>query len=247
MRRRFTGKTRVRRGSIPKKMRNEIFQRDSFICQFCQEKFDATELTIDHLVPLALGGLDEMTNYVTCCRGCNGRKADMPLDEFAREMNIDVEDLPIHGDLVIDNEKLPIQIRILRKRLYDRVRRGDIEIKGTSAKKKLEKTYRREFWNTEIGQQLESEEPSLPGHVRVMIPEIRPIAKSEREYRLLIELAKSAQTRDFIGGVLTPDVDIETRVRSMAKQTKNHSLRKRLNQSLDRFEKSMRRYAKRRR
>ena len=246
MRRRFTGKTRVRRGSIPKKMRVEIYQRDSFTCQFCQKKFDANDLTIDHLVPLALGGLDEMINYVTCCRRCNTRKADMPLEEFAREMNINVEDLPVHGDTVIDNDKLPIQIRILRKRLYDQVRMGDIKIKGTSAKQKLEKTYRREFWSTEIGRQLESEEPSLPGHVRVMIPEIKTIAKSAREYRLLIELAKSAQTRDFIGEVLTPGIDIEARVRSMAKQTKNHSLRKRLNQSLDRFEKSMRRYEKRR-
>lgn len=244
MRRRFTGKTRVRRGSIPKKMRVEIYQRDSFTCQFCQKKFDANDLTIDHLVPLALGGLDEMINYVTCCRRCNTRKADMPLEEFAREMNINVEDLPVHGDTVIDNDKLPIQIRILRKQLHHRMRRGDIRVIGTKAKNKFEKRYRREFMDTEIGRQVAAEEPRLPNQVRMMIPEIRTIAKSIREYKLLVEIAKSSHTRNLIGTVLTPDVDIEARVRSMAKQTTDYRVRKRLNWSLDRFEKSMRRYEK---
>ena len=247
MRRRFTGKTRVRRGSIPRKMREEVFLRDSYTCQFCQEKFDPSGLTIDHLVPLALGGTDEVTNYVTCCRRCNARKADMPLEEFAREMNIDVEDLPIHGDPVIDNDKLPIQIRILRKRLHDQVRRGDIRVTGIKAKNKFEKRYRREFMDTEIGRQVAAEEPRLPNQVRMMIPEIRTIAKSIREYKLLVEIAKSSHTRNLIGTVLTSDVDIEPRVRSMAKQTTDYRVRKRLNWSLERFEKSMRRYGKRRR
>lgn len=240
MRRRFTTKSRVTRGSIPKKMRDEIYRRDNYTCQFCKIGFDRRDLTIDHLVPLALGGLDDVTNYVTCCSPCNGRKANLPLAEFARLVNVQVEELPIHGDPVIDNDKLPIQIRMLRKSIFDRMRQGKLHIGGTSAQKKIEKRYRSEFWETELGQKLITEQPQLPGQVRIMIPEIMTIAKSQREYLLLIELAKSANTRNLIGTVLSRDDDIEGKVRSLANRNKNPRLEKRLNWAIRRFDKAAR-------
>lgn len=242
MRRRFTGKSRTGRGSIPRQMRQQIYSRDKYTCQYCQRVFDKDNLTIDHLIPMALGGLDEMTNYATCCRSCNELKAARPLAEFAREINIEVEDLPVHGDPVVNNGKLPIQIRLLRKQIFDRMRQGALKIKGKSAQNKLEKTYRREFWATELGQKLKAQQPLLPGHVRIMVPEIRTVAKTAREYLLLVELAKSANTRDLIGTVLGADIDIEARVRSLARRGKDPSLEKRLNQALRRFEKANRRH-----
>ena len=98
-----------------------------------------------------------------------------------------VEELPLYGDPVIDNPAIPIQFRILRRRLFDRIRRGELAVSGKSAQKKLEKVYRRELWQTAGGKLLESEFPTLPGQVRADTPEIRSIAKSEREYLLLIE------------------------------------------------------------
>ena len=243
MRRRFTGKSRTTRGSIPKMMRTEIYLRDKFTCQFCQNSPDKDELTIDHLIPLALGGLDEVTNYVTCCLSCNRRKADRSLEEFAREVDIKIEDIPVHGDPVIDNHEMPIQIRLIRKRIFDQIRQGTIQVGGKSAQKKIEKAYRREFWSTEIGQKLEAEEPLLPGHVRIMIPEIKTIANTPREYALLVELAKSAHTRELIGSILLSDMDIENRVRSIAGRNKNPRLEKRLNHALRRFNKVVRSWA----
>lgn len=239
MKRRFTEESRTRRGSIPKSMRNDIYRRDNFTCQFCQAKFDRKDLTIDHLIPLALGGLDEVTNYVTCCGPCNSRKSDLSLAEFAGEINIDIRALPIHGDSVIDNVKLPIQIRLVRKSIFDRMRQGNLHIGGRSAQKKLEKEYRREFWKTEEGQRLIREQPQLPGHVRIMIPEIMTIAKNTREYMLLVELAKSAHTRDLIGTVLSQDVSVEDRVDSLANRNKNSALGKRLKQAIRRFNKGL--------
>ena len=98
MKRRYTGRSRIGRGSIPKAMRNEIYIRDQHECQFCLESPGSAELTIDHLIPLALGGLDEITNYVTCCRSCNRAKADKPLEVFVQQVNVELEDLPVHGD-----------------------------------------------------------------------------------------------------------------------------------------------------
>ena len=224
-------------------MRTEIYLRDNFTCQFCQISPTKNELTIDHLIPLALGGLDEVTNYVTCCLSCNRRKADRSLSEFAQELKIKIEDIPIHGDPVIDNHDMPIQIRLIRKRIFDQIRQGAIQVGGKSAQKKIEKAYRREFWSTEIGKKLEAEEPLLPGHVRIMIPEIKTIAKTAREYSLLIELAKSAHTRELIGSILLADMDIEDRVRSLASRNKNPRLEKRLNQALRRFNKVVRSWA----
>ena len=236
MKRRFTGRSRIGRGSIPKTIRNEIYSRDGHKCQFCLRSLDLAELTIDHLVPLALGGLDEITNYVTCCRSCNNLKADKPLVEFAQLVNLEVKDLPVHGDPVIDNVRLPKEIRVIRKRIFDRMRSGKLNAKGRSAQKKIEREYRREFWTTSLGQELQAKEPSLPSQVRIAIPEIRTVAKTPREYLLLVELAKSASTRELIGKVLCADVDVEGRVRSMASTGKDVTVTKRLNYAIRRFE-----------
>jgi len=59
---RFTHKTRLGRGSISRDLRDMIWQRDEYTCQFCGQKPGSNDLTIDHLIPLSLGGLDESTN-----------------------------------------------------------------------------------------------------------------------------------------------------------------------------------------
>ena len=240
MRDRFTRKSRTTRGSIPKRMKQEVYRRDEHVCVYCKMKCGSEELTIDHMIPLALGGLDEMTNWVTCCRACNQRKAAQPLEKFLESLAMPVEKLPVYGDPVIDNPAVPIQLRLLRRRIFDRIRRGQLTVSGKSAQKKLEKAYRREFWQTADGKQLEAEFPNLPGQVRVVIPEIRSIAKSKREFLLLVELAKSARTRNLIGSVLTANVDVEARVRSLHARESNPAVRKKLEHALKRFERAAR-------
>ena len=210
MRDRFIRISKVERGRMRRKVKDDILRRDNDTCQFCGGAFEAAELTIDHLIPVALGGLDEPTNYVACCEPCNQRKADMPLEEFARTVNVRVEELPVHGDPVIDNEALPVELRLVRKRVFDRMRGGELRVSGRSAQNKIEKEYRRDFWQTDRGKALEREFPTLPGHVRVMIPEIKTIAGNERGFLLLVELAKSANTRNLIGTTLNKDVQTRT-------------------------------------
>ena len=240
MRDRFTHKSKTERGRMRRSIREEVLWRDNYTCQFCGWHFDKGELTIDHLVPMARGGLDEITNYVTCCEPCNQRKSDMPLEAFVHTIAMKAEELPVHGDPIINNESLPIELRLLRKRIFDKARISDIQITGTNAQKKLEKAYRRDFWETSRGKELEAEFPTLPGHARVMIPEIQIAANSEREFLLLVELAKSANTRNLIGTILTADMDIEKTVRAMGERTSDAALQKRLGQALKRFEKETR-------
>lgn len=44
------------------------------VCHYCQEKFPAKELTMDHIVPLSRGGKSVKNNVVPCCKACNTKK-----------------------------------------------------------------------------------------------------------------------------------------------------------------------------
>lgn len=54
--------------------RNNIFARDGFTCQYCQEKFSDKHLTFDHVVPVVQGGKKTWENIVTACKPCNSKK-----------------------------------------------------------------------------------------------------------------------------------------------------------------------------
>jgi 5-methylcytosine-specific restriction endonuclease McrA len=56
--------------------RRNIFLRDGYRCQYCNERFPANELTCDHLVPRSRGGRSSWENLVTACGPCNRRKGD---------------------------------------------------------------------------------------------------------------------------------------------------------------------------
>ncbi|MGE0824659.1 MAG: HNH endonuclease [Candidatus Binatia bacterium] len=49
-------------------------KRSSGFCHYCQRSFPPTELTMDHLVPLARGGKSTKGNLVPCCKECNTKK-----------------------------------------------------------------------------------------------------------------------------------------------------------------------------
>lgn len=55
--------------------KQRVKERDGWKCKKCNSR---EQLTIDHIVPVALGGSDEEDNLQTLCRGCNTMKADKP-------------------------------------------------------------------------------------------------------------------------------------------------------------------------
>lgn len=55
--------------------RINIFLRDGGKCQYCLKKFRRKELSLDHVVPRALGGKTTWTNVVTSCLECNQKKS----------------------------------------------------------------------------------------------------------------------------------------------------------------------------
>ena len=54
--------------------RANIYARDDHRCQYCGDNFPTSELTFDHVVPVAQGGRKDWENIVSCCVTCNRRK-----------------------------------------------------------------------------------------------------------------------------------------------------------------------------
>lgn len=76
--------------AVSKRLRYEILRRDNHTCRYCGRSAPDVELTVDHVIPTALGGTDEPTNLVTACADCNSGKTssnpDAPLvDDVAQD------------------------------------------------------------------------------------------------------------------------------------------------------------------
>ena len=69
--------------AVSKRLRYEIPRRDNHTCRCCGESAPDVKLTVDHVVPVSLGGSDDPTNLVAACPDCNAGKSssgpDAPL------------------------------------------------------------------------------------------------------------------------------------------------------------------------
>lgn len=58
------------------------------ICYYCNNKFPAKELTMDHIVPLSRGGKSTKNNVVPCCKACNTeKKSRLPMEWHPAEFS----------------------------------------------------------------------------------------------------------------------------------------------------------------
>jgi 5-methylcytosine-specific restriction endonuclease McrA len=62
--------------NIPHEARKYVFDRNGYQCQSCHEiELSAKKLQIDHIVPLAQGGTNDISNLQTLCAKCNREKS----------------------------------------------------------------------------------------------------------------------------------------------------------------------------
>lgn len=64
-----------------------IWKRDGFRCLYCGK--DDQMLTVDHWVPVQLGGEDRQDNYISCCRQCNKKKGHRDPKEWCEAEGLD--------------------------------------------------------------------------------------------------------------------------------------------------------------
>lgn len=67
--------------AVSKRLRYEILRRDNHTCRYCGASAPDVKLTVDHVLPVALGGGDAPTNLVTACRDCNAGKSSSNPDQ----------------------------------------------------------------------------------------------------------------------------------------------------------------------
>lgn len=73
----------MKRKSISKKTRFEVFKRDGFKCQYCGRSAPEVVLEVDHIIPVCKGGYNDVLNLVTACYDCNHGKQGNSLDDSA--------------------------------------------------------------------------------------------------------------------------------------------------------------------
>jgi len=70
---------RVYKSKIPFSKKSVVI-RDKGICQYCGVKI-ASDITIDHIIPVSRGGKSTFNNCVACCKKCNSHKNDQLISE----------------------------------------------------------------------------------------------------------------------------------------------------------------------
>ncbi len=104
----------MKRQSISKTARFEVFKRDKFVCQYCGAHPPAVILHVDHIIPVKEGGDNEIGNLITSCDGCN-------LGKGARQLNVVPESLMDRAAEIREREEQIAQYAQIVQEARDRL------------------------------------------------------------------------------------------------------------------------------
>lgn len=76
-----------------------LFRRDENICLYCGKRFHVSELSRDHVKPLAHGGQDCWGNVVTACKRCNNHKGSRTPEQAGMQL-LAIPFAPTHAEYV---------------------------------------------------------------------------------------------------------------------------------------------------
>ena len=66
----------MRRRRNPRFSKANLYIRDEYTCQYCNTPYAKSNLTLDHVKPLSLGGNTSWEHIVAACGPCNKRKGN---------------------------------------------------------------------------------------------------------------------------------------------------------------------------
>ena len=59
-------------------VRMDVLRRDKYKCSICEKRFRKTQLDVDHIIPVKMGGkLFDKDNLRTLCRECHKAKSEL--------------------------------------------------------------------------------------------------------------------------------------------------------------------------
>lgn len=61
---------------LSKSVKNQVFLRANFLCEYCLSSMDFTHQSfeIEHILPISKNGTDDLENLACACGGCNAHK-----------------------------------------------------------------------------------------------------------------------------------------------------------------------------
>lgn len=77
-------------------VQQQIWVRDQFLCMFCGGEMGKVQLTVDHFVPLELGGENVDSNLISACRRCNKQKGKLHPEVYCKKNSLDYEGLQLY-------------------------------------------------------------------------------------------------------------------------------------------------------
>jgi hypothetical protein len=109
-------KNKPKRKSLSKKLRFEVFKRDSFTCQYCGQMPPTVVLEIDHIVPVVSGGENEIENLITSCFDCNRGKGPRLLSSVPKSISDNLQSIKEKEDQIGEYRKFVKKIKRREKK-----------------------------------------------------------------------------------------------------------------------------------
>lgn len=111
------------RKAVSKKIRFEVFKRDSFRCQYCGRSAPDVILEVDHIIPVAEGGKNDVMNLITSCRDCNRGKGKKLLtdDEILQKQKAQLDELNERRELMEMMIQWKTELRGLETKQVDEI------------------------------------------------------------------------------------------------------------------------------
>ncbi len=79
--------TNVKRKSIPKKIRLQVWEKYNHHCAYCGCELKYKEMQVDHITSKYWNnGVDDISNYNPACRMCNFYKSTLSLEGFREQL-----------------------------------------------------------------------------------------------------------------------------------------------------------------
>ncbi len=76
---------------ISELIKNQVRERAGFLCEYCHanEQWQYVPFTVDHVIPLSKGGVNNIDNLALACFHCNRQKSDKII-AFDKQSNAEV-------------------------------------------------------------------------------------------------------------------------------------------------------------
>lgn len=72
------------REPIDKSTREEVFHKFGGHCAYCGYLLKSKGWHVDHVIPVAAGGVDDIMNFFPACKHCNTLKNSFSLEQFRK-------------------------------------------------------------------------------------------------------------------------------------------------------------------